>query len=229
MFGIITLVSLFGLISALVLHHYRRIQATTRKKPASFKITDYLSWLANRISRQISGLFKNPLKTIRQKLLQKVILLRYPATEKWGIISLSLSFIFLAVSGFIYALFFTQSLHGYPLLFHVILGGIFAIFLPLVVVLQAPVFSFWSEEAAFANKTPGGRKRTGQVSLMQKILFWLFVISGFLLILTALTSMLPAFSLKDQLRMADIHRYSALVALLSAIAFAYFTLVNDGK
>ena len=229
MFGIITLVSLFGLISALVFHHYRRIQATTHKKSASFKIIDYLSWLANRIPRQISGLLKNPLKTIRQNLLQKVIFLRYPIVEKWGTISLSLSFIFLAVSGFIYALFFTQNLHGYPLLFHVILGGIFAACLPLVVVLQAPVYSFWSEEAEFANKIPGGRKRTGPVPLMQKILFWLFVISGFLLILTALTSMLPALSLKDQLSMADIHRYSALVALLSAIAFAYFTLVKDGK
>ena len=229
MFGIITFISLSGLISALVLHHYRRIQATTRKKSASFKITDYLSWLANRIPRQISGLFKNPLKNIHQKLLQKAFLLRYPAVEKWGIVSLSLSFIFLAVSGFIYALFFTQGLDGYPLLFHVILGGIFAICLPLVIVLQAPVYSFWSEETEFANKIPGGRKRTGPVPLIQKILFWLFFISGFLLILTALTSMLPAFSLKDQLSMADIHRYSALVALLSAIAFAYFTSVKDGK
>lgn len=168
------------------------------------------------------------LKNIRQKLLQKTFFLRYPVVEKWGTISLSVSFIFLAVSGFIYALFFTQNLHGYPLLFHVILGGIFAICLPLVVVLQAPVFSFWSKETEFANKIPGGRKRTGPVPLIQKIFFWLFVISGFLLILTALTSMLPAFSLKDQLSMADIHRYSALVALLSAIAFAYFTIVKDG-
>ncbi|MCK4646285.1 MAG: hypothetical protein KAU46_08540 [Candidatus Aminicenantes bacterium] len=229
MFGIITLISLFGLTSALVFHHYRRIQATSNKKSAGFKITDYISWLASRIFRQISGLSKNPLKKRYPKLVQKVFLLRYPAVEKWSIISLSLSFIFLAVSGFIYALFFTQSLHGYLLLFHVILGGIFAICLPLVVVLQAPVFSFWSEEAGFSNKIPGGRKRTGSVTLIQKILFWLFVISGFLLILTALTSMLPAFSLKDQLVMVDIHRYGALAALLSAIAFAYFTSVEDGK
>jgi hypothetical protein len=205
-------------MSFLVLHHYRRTQATTRKKSTRFKIIDYLSWLS-----------KNPLKNIRQKLLQKTFFLRYPAVEKWGIVSLSLSFIFLAVSGFFYALFLTQNLHGYPLLFHVILGGIFAICLPLVVVLLAPVFSFWSDGAEFVNTIQEGRKRTGPVPLIQKILFWLFVISGFLLILTALTSMLPAFSLKDQLSMADIHRYSALVALLSAIAFAYFTLVKDGK
>jgi hypothetical protein len=217
MFGIITLISLLGLISVLVLHHYRGIQATNRKRSTHFKITDYLSWLS-----------KNPLKKLNQKLLQKTFFLRYPAVEKWSTISLRLSFIFLAVSGFIYALFFTQSLHGYPLLFHVILGGIFAICLPLVVILLAPVFSFWSEEAEFTNKILGGMKRTGPVPLIQKILFWLFVISGFLLILTALTSMLPAFSLKDQLNMTDIHRYSALVALLSAIAFAYFTSVKDG-
>ncbi len=217
MFSIITLVSLFGLIFALMLHHYRRTRATNRKRSTHFKITDYISWLS-----------KNPLKKLRQKLLQKTFFLRYPAVEKWSTIGLRLSFIFLAVSGFIYALFSTQSLHGYPLLFHVILGGIFAMCLPLVVVLQAPVFSFWSKEAEFANKIPGGRKRTGPVPLIQKIFFWLFVISGFLLILTALTSMLPAFSLKDQLNMTDIHRYSALVALLSAIAFAYFTSVKDG-
>ena len=225
MFGIITLVSLLGLISVLMHHHYKRIQATARKKSSPFKRTDYLSLLA----RQISGLSKNPLKTIREKLLRKVIFLRYPAVERWGILCLSLSFFFLAVSGFMYALFFTQSLTGYPLLFHVILGGIFAVCLPIVVVLQAQVYTFWSEGAEFATKFKGSSKRSGPVTLVEKILFWLFVISGFLLILTALSSMLPAFSLRDQLGLVDIHRYSGLVALLSSIAFTYFTLADDGK
>jgi len=227
MFGIITIVSLVGLISALVFHHYRRIQAATSKNSADFKIADYLSWHAKRMSKQISGLFKKSLKKRWQKLLQKVIILRYPEAEKWSIVSLSLSFLFLTVSGFIYALFFTQSLYGYPLLFHIILGGVFAISLPVVVVLQAPIFIFGTAVAEFSKDLQGGRKRVRSITVIQKILFWLFVISGFLLILTALSLMVPAFSLKDQLSMVDIHRYSALVASLSAVAFAYFTLVND--
>lgn len=229
MFEIITVASLFGLISALAFDHYIRIKAASGKNSGGFKIADYLSWHANQISKHISGFSKNPLNKRYRKLLQKVIILRYPAVEKWSIVSLSLSFLLLAASGFIYALFFTQSLYGYLLLFHVILGGVFAISLPAVVVLQAHVYSFRTEGAEFSKKSPGGRKRVKSITVMQKILFWLFVVSGFLLILTALTLMLPAFSLKDQLSMVDIHRYSALAALLSAVAFAYFMLINDGK
>jgi len=229
MFGIIILVSLFAMIFALMFHHYRRVLTTAKINSADFKITDYFSWYVNRISKQISVLFKNSFKKSCQKLLKKVIIFRYPEVEKWSIVGLSLSFLFLATSGFIYALFFTRSLHGYALLFHVILGGVFSVSLSIVVVLWAPVYSFGTEKEKFSNDSPDRRETPRPVTVKQKILFWLFVISGFLLILTALTLMLPVFSLKDHLSMVDIHRYSALVALLSAIAFVYFTLAENRK
>jgi len=224
MFGILTLVFLLGLISALLFHHYRKIRNSISKDSTDFKITNYFFWQASRIS----GLFKTSIKKDCQKLLHKVLYLRYPTAEKWSIILLSLSFVLLVLTGFIYALFIAQSLYGYPLLLHVILGGVFSVCLSIVVVLQAPFYSF-HKEVEFSKDTFEGREAVKPATVKQKILFWLFVISGLLLALTALSLMLPVFSLTAQLVVIDIHRYSALGALLSAIAFFYFTLVKNGK
>lgn len=224
MFSILTLFSLLVLISALFFHHYRRIRNLISKDSTDFKITNYFFWQANRIS----GLFKTSIKKNCQKLLHKVLYLRYPTAEKWSIILLSLSFVLLAASGFIYALFIAQSLYGYPLLLHVILGGVFSVCLSIVVALQAPFYSF-HKEVEFSKDTFEGREVVKHVTVKQKILFWLFVISGLLQALTALSLMLPVFSLTTQMSVVAIHRYSALGALLSAIAFFYFTLVKNGK
>jgi hypothetical protein len=51
------------------------------------------------------------------------------------------------------------------------------------------------------------------------LLFWLFIVSGLFLAATALFSMLPYFSLKTQVGLVETHRYSALLALLTAIVF----------
>jgi len=228
MFGILTLLSLLVLISALLFHHYRRMLTSISKASANYKISDYLYWQAKRISKEMSSLFKIPAKKKRLKLLQKLAIFRYPAIEKWCIILLSLSFVLLVLTGFIYALFITQSLYGYPLLLHIILGGVFSICLSIVVVLQAPFYSF-HKEAEFSKDTFEGREVVKPVTVKQKIFFWLFIIPCLLLALTALSLMLPVFSLTAQLVVIDIHRYSALSALLSAIAFTYFAFINDVK
>ncbi|MGB2764601.1 MAG: hypothetical protein WBC20_09355, partial [Candidatus Aminicenantaceae bacterium] len=199
MFSILTLFSLLVLISALFFHHYRRIRNLISKDSTDFKITNYFFWQVKRIS----GLFKTSIKKDCQKLLHKVLYLRYPTAEKWSIILLSLSFVLLAASGFIYALFTTKSLSGYPLLFHVCLGGVFAVCLSVVVVLQAPIYSF-HKEVEFSKDTFEGREVIKPVTVKQKILFWLFVISGLLQALTALSLMLPVFSLTTQMSVVAI-------------------------
>lgn len=224
MFSILTLFSLLVLISALFFHHYRRTRNLISKDSTDFKITKYFFWQVNRMS----GLFKTSIKKDCQKLLHKVLYLRYPAAEKWSIILLSLSFVLLAASGFIHALFTAQSLYGYPLLLHVILGGVFSVCLSIVVVLQAPFYSF-HKEAESSNYSASRGKVRRHVTVAQKMLFWLFVIPGLLLALTALSLMLPVFSLTAQLVVIDIHRYSALSTLLSAIAFTYFAFIDDVK
>ncbi|MGB2844334.1 MAG: hypothetical protein WBC02_05735, partial [Candidatus Aminicenantaceae bacterium] len=90
-------------------------------------------------------------------------------------------------------------------------------------------FYSFHKEVEFSKDTFEGREVVKHVTVKQKILFWLFVISGLLQALTALSLMLPVFSLTTQMSVVAIHRYSALGALLSAIAFFYFTLVKNGK
>jgi hypothetical protein len=79
------------------------------------------------------------------------------------------------------------------------------------------------EDFVQANlKTNAGKRKMWQV-----ILFWIFVASGLVLVLTALFQMLPSFSLRSQLLIFEVHRYAALEILLAGIAFLYFSLVDD--
>jgi hypothetical protein len=132
---------------------------------------------------------------------QRWVALRHPLRERLVIICLGLSFCFLAASGF----------------------------LSLALILRARHYSFDTENPK-PNKaalSPGGKGAIHTPWL--KIFYWVFVASGLCLIVTALTLMLPYFSLVAQLDMFEAHRYSALVSLLSALAFTYFSRVDDKK
>ncbi len=62
--------------------------------------------------------------------------------------------------------------------------------------------------------------------------FWLFVLAGFLLTLSALLPMLPLLRTSGQRFMFEFHRYSALCSALAAIVFAgleLFALVRTGE
>ncbi|MCK4430798.1 MAG: hypothetical protein KAW19_05795 [Candidatus Aminicenantes bacterium] len=218
MFSIITILSMLGLVFLLTFLYFRSIQERDIAGEDSTDITfsAYFSWLF----RRISGFFRAVWIKRCRELFQDSISQRYPAGQRWIIICLGLSFLFLAASGFLFTLLGTQRLYGLPLLLHVLAGGLFAVSLSLVVVLRARCYSFDIENPELKKDLPAWR---------QKILFWLFVVSGFLLIITALAMMLPFFSLNSQQDLFEVHRYSALVALLSAAAFTYFALLEEGK
>jgi hypothetical protein len=116
-------------------------------------------------------------------------------------------------------------LYGLALLLHVVLGALFALCLCLAVLLRARFYT-WNQgdfAAANLNTNEGGRK------LWQVVLFWIFVASGLVLVVTALFQMLPQFSLRTQLIVFEVHRYAALEILLAGIAFLYFSLIVDGR
>lgn len=55
--------------------------------------------------------------------------------------------------------------------------------------------------------------------LRQSLLYWVFVIAGLAVVWTALFSMLSYFSFRTQIVLVETHRWSALAATLSAMAF----------
>jgi hypothetical protein len=199
-FSLIAIVSLIGLILGLT---FLRFRAEIAKKEK------YFSWLGRGFAR----IFKpSGLKQLRA-LYENWVLLYYPGWTKWVFFCLVVSFCYLAASGFAFALLSSRGMYGVFLLLHVSAGGLFALSLSAVLVLRAKDYVL--ENISKAD--------------VQKIFFWIFVISGLLLILTALSSMLSLFTLSTQVVLSEVHRYSALCALLTAVVFIDMAVVPRGK
>ena len=182
--------------------------------------TDYFLWLGKRIS----FFFKTSLVQRSKKLYQNWFILRYPAKQRWIFIGLGLSLCYLVASGFVFALIGVR-LFGLFILSHVVLGAFFAVCLCLAVILRARFYTWNEEDLDPANlKTKAGKRKIWQV-----VLFWIFVTSGFVVVATALFQMLPQFSLRAQLTLFEVHKYAALEILLAAIAFFYFSVLDDSQ
>jgi len=213
MFILVTLISLTALVLALAFHRYRKLRLES----------GYLDWLWKQTSRFFKSLFsRRP-----YDLLRRLDLRRHPAGEKWVLLCFVASFVFLALSGFGYAFFSRRGIHGYPLLFHVFAGGLYAVSLCLVVILRAKRFAF--NPGFLSPEIDFSRVRGLSVSSpsVQRVLFWIFVLAGFLLIVSALGSMLPLLYFDGQKAAVEVHRYSALGSVLVAAVFSYLILVDQ--
>ena len=134
----------------------------------------------------------------------------YPGWRRLVFFGLILSFLFLAVSGFPFFLLIPRGLHGLPLLLHVAAGGVFAVCLSMVVIWRAREYTLDVEQP-----------------ILLKIMFWTFVVFGFCLIVTSLSSMISFLSMKFQIGLIGWHRFSALVSLVSASIFLYYSLNRE--
>ncbi len=208
-FIIVSAFCLLALFFVLSYHRFRNNQ-----------YNNYFPWLRSRIPIFI----KTPWIKRIHEFYQSWFIQRYPDNQRWIYIGLALSYCYLVLSGFIFALISVR-LFGLGLLLHVVLGGLFSVCLCLAVLLRARFYTWNVEDLAPANlKTKAGKRKVWQI-----VLFWIFVASGLVLIVTALFQMLPQFSLRAQLIIFEVHRYAALEILLAGIAFLYFSLVDDGQ
>ncbi len=134
----------------------------------------------------------------------------YPGWRSWVFFGLILSFLFLSISGFLFALLVPRGLYGLPLLLHVVAGGIFAICLSMIVVWRARDYTL-----------------DVVLPILLKVMFWMFVISGLCLIVTSLSSMISFLSMTFQIGMIRWHRLFAFVSLASVSAFLYYSLYRE--
>ena len=134
----------------------------------------------------------------------------YPGWKSGVFFCLILSYLFLALSGFLFALFVSRGLFGFPLLLHVAIGGLFSICFSLTVVWRARDYSLDTSRTLFF-----------------KVIFWTFVASGLCLLVTALGSMLSFLSMEIQMSMIRVHRFFAFISLLCVTAFVYFSLNRE--
>jgi hypothetical protein len=179
----------------------------------------YFSWLRNRFPIVIKPPWIERLK----EFYGAWFLMRYPANQRLIFLGLAASYLYLVLSGFVFA-FAGVRLFGFFLLLHVVLGALFAVCLCLAVVLRARYYVWREEDGAAANlKTREGKRKAWQI-----LTFWVFTASGLILVSAALGQMLPSFSLRAQLTLFEFHRYAALGILLAGIAFWYFSYGDEG-
>jgi hypothetical protein len=224
MFGIIAVVFVLALLFMLSSYRFRERPGSDVKGSGGSVLKDYFSWIGYRST----ALLKVPWVERAKELYRNWIIQRYPPAQRWVFIGLALSVSYLTLSGFLFALLRVR-IFGLFLLLHVVLGGIFAVCLCLAVILRARYYVWDPEDFKGKKGILNLKTRLGVRMLWQIIFFWTFVASGFMLILTALSQMLPSFSLRTQLVLFEVHRYAALGLLLSVIAFFYFSVFDEGR
>ncbi|MFW6132031.1 MAG: cytochrome b/b6 domain-containing protein [Candidatus Aminicenantaceae bacterium] len=221
MLAYITLVSVIGLFICLSVRHFR-IFIKAGKEPFKSTLGGYFSWFFNRAMEIIKAL---KTKTLGE-FFQKRLIQTWTYKERWIFLILVVSFLILAASGFFFVLLSSQRIHGLLLLLHMSSGVFFAITLALVVLLRARKYNFNGEISVSKKTLSKKRKKDSQKILFQKLFFWLYVLGGLSLIGTALMMMLPYFSSDTQYYILQIHRYSALFSILSAMGFTDFLLFD---
>jgi hypothetical protein len=143
-----------------------------------------------------------------------------PPRQRWVFLGMMLSFLLLSLSGFLFALLLGRPMFGIFLMGHLGLGAVFAVCLAGVVLIRARIYRL--DLPALQGEEPRG------ASPASRWLFWIFVLSGLMLVTTALLMMLPLFAQSLHFMTVEIHRYSALAAVLAAAAFAVENLDRPG-
>ena len=216
-FTIVTILVLAGAFLGLALHRFW----TTREEAKSTILyaeimKKYFAWLALRtiqMSRKASP-------KAWWEYLKTLPLWREPALEKWLFIGFYGSFLYLAASGFFFAVFIPRGLFGYPLVGHVMAGGLFAVCLVIIVLFKGRHFISVPKPAHLSLSLLDPRKMGITPARVKLWAFWLFVLAGFLLTLSALLPMLPLLRTGGQRFMFEFHRCSALASALAATVFA---------
>ncbi len=219
MFAAVTVLTLLATGLALAFRRYRiRHPSAEGSILYAAVFRDFRRWLARRIPETLV----KPAPGGWAAWLKGFGLWRLPAAEKWLLASLYVSFLYLTASGFFFAIFIRRGLYGYPLLLHVVAGAVFAVCLTLVAFLRARRFMFNPSPLAL----PGNMESARRFRIpwgprdWAKVFFWIFLIAGASAAVSALLPMLPWFHYQGQIVLLEWHRWSGLVTLVAAIAFA---------
>lgn len=226
MFTIIVFLSVIGGVAGLTFH---RFWTTREEARATILYSElfkkYAAWLALgtiRSARQASP-------KAWWEYTKALPLWRLPVLEKWLYIGFYGSFAYLAASGFFFAIFIPRGLYGFPLVGHVMAGGLFAACLALIVVFKGRNFISVPEPVSLSPALLDPRKMGITAARVKLAAFWLFALTGFLLAITALLPMMPILRTSGQKFMFEFHRYSALASLLAAMVFVGLELFESGR
>jgi len=143
----------------------------------------------------------------------------YQGWTKWIFYAFGLSLIYLAATGLFYAVFVPRGMFGAPLVGHMVCGGLFAASLAALLLLRARDYAPGRKVNGPARSFAPPILKSVSNEALRRSLFWAIAALGFVLIVTALGSMLPVFTFEAQRALIVLHRYAALGIVLSAIVF----------
>jgi hypothetical protein len=221
-FAIISILAVLGVLFRRTAIRFRDSRTPIPDGPAPrFVWNAYGAWLAARAK----SVFR--IETVKKTwaAFESWTSKYYPGWTKWLFAAFALCFLYLAASGFFFAVFIARGIYGYPLVGHVVLGGLFALLLSGLLLWRARDYRFDKEEAAAFERFSCPVFKNVSKTFVRKILFWVFAFFGLLIILTALLSMLPILPADAQRTLILIHKYSALASLLAAIVFVDITFI----
>ena len=226
LFTIIVFLSAIGVFAGLAFHHFWTTREEARSTVIYVEIfKKYLAWLALRTiqsARKVSP-------KAWWDYVKALSLWRLPDLEKWIFIGFYGSFVYLAASGFFFAVFTPRGLYGFPLVGHVMAGGLFAACLAVIVIFKGRNFISVPKPVNLSLALLDPRKMGITAARVKFAAFWLFVLTGFLLALTALLPMLPLLRTAGQKLMFEFHRYGALASVLAAMVFVGLELFESGR
>jgi hypothetical protein len=216
-FTVITILVLAGATLGLALHRFWTTREEARSNILYAEVFKrYSAWLALRtiqMSRRASP-------KSWWIYLKSLPLWRQPVLEKWLYLCLFGSFLYLAASGFFFAVFIPRGLFGFPLVGHVMAGGLFAVCLTIVVFFKGRDFVSVPRPASLSLTLLDPRKMGITAARVKLWAFWTFAGAGFLLTVSALLPMLPLLRTPGQKFMFEFHRYSALLSAVAAVVIA---------
>jgi hypothetical protein len=216
LFTIITILSALGLFAGLAFHRFWTTREEARSTIIYVEIfKKYLAWLA---LRTIQSARKASPKAWWD-YVKALPLWRLPDLEKWLYIGFYGSFAYLAASGFFFAIFVPRGLYGFPLVGHVMAGGLFAACLAVIVIFKGRNFISVPRPVNLSLALLDPRKMGITAARVKFAAFWLFVLAGFLLALSALVPMIPLLPTAGQKLMFELHRYTALASALAAAVY----------
>jgi len=226
LFTITTVVVLAGTLLGLAFHRFW----TTREEAKSTLlyaeiVKKFFAWLTLR-TVQMSRKASLP---AWWHYLKGLPLWRDPVLERWLSICFYGSFLYLAASGFFFAIFIPRGLFGYPLVGHVMAGGLFAVCLTIVVLFQGRNFISVPKPASLSLSLIDPWKMGLTPTRVKLWAFWVFAVAGFMLTVSALLPMLPLLRTSGQRFMFEFHRYSGLASAAAAMVFAGLELFGRGR
>ena len=172
------------------------------------KTRSYASWLVHKTKL----VFKISTWVNIKKTYNSWKTTHYSGYKRWIFIGSTLSYLVLIISGFLFSALGLIRLQGVPLLIHVSFGGVFAACAALTLLFRSGDYQFESSPFIISG------------------LFWLFFLSVFILIVTALAMMLPFVSLLWIQTAFVFHRYFAIISVISISFLIFFTLTkSDNK